>query len=550
MKRRPSSGSLSLNNFLSPSASTSSRYVCFQCRHRASLQRQPLLPVLSHAPAHSRSYANRPAVIDKFNKGMENFIVRTMFKEDPRLPEPDKTKPPSEQEPPEVTDIGEGPVAPPRAPMDDPDYKPATSGEGLEMIGGPTGWWEKAWDEQFQFKGFMPSTPNRDSAAVRRAIEQALGEALGQEASLSVYPAICDTYGAMRTSGDMNQYVLWGTDKDIILESRSNKYGIIFSPDLKEMKIFERPREEVVVEETDPAEEETNRDSISSWTEFDEPGSRDDPSTASQNDAEDEQTDLSSPVADPVETVPLDPKFMKIRGRLLSTVHHLDSRKDSFPSPMEDVEPVIEEIEEDLEEELSNPEEDVEPVTEETGNVPVLVGNITIRDPEFKFKIFKRVMELTGNRIPDPVIQSINSSDALYNRLIAQPPPKKLAQMLIEGRKRKQNVTGNMEQEQRFPLLSSLPNVKIHSSKRVPEMAEGALGRQKIIERELGRYGIPVPFKDVVEQITASEKERLRQNRTFLDQEEQEEEIDVNALEEPDAEIRWPEEEVREQRAQ
>lgn len=159
-------------------------------------------------------------------------------------------------------------------------------------------------------------------------------------------------------------------------------------------------------------------------------------------------------------------------------------------------------------------------------------------------------MELTGIRIPDPVIQSINSSDALYNRLIAQPPPKKLAQILIEGRKRKQKVMGNMEQGQGFPLLSSLPNVTIHSSKRVPEMAEGALGRQKIIERELDRYGIPVPFKDVVEQITASEQERLRQNRIFLDQEEQEGEIDVNALEEPDAEIRWPEEEVREQRAQ
>ncbi|KAL9583665.1 MAG: hypothetical protein Q9203_004986 [Teloschistes exilis] len=550
MKRRPSSGSLSLNNFLSPSAYTSSRYVCFQCRHRASLRRQSLLPLLSHAPGHSRSYADRPAVIEKFNKGVENFIVRTMFKEDPRRPEPDKTKPPSEQEPPGVTDIGEGLVAPPRAPMDDPDYKPATSGEGLEMIGGPTGWWEKAWDEQFQFKGFMPSTPNRDGAAVRRAIEKALVEAISQEARLSVHPAICDTYGAMQASSDSKQFIVWGIDKDIILESKSNEFGIIFSPDLKKMEIFRRPQEEVLAPDTDAAEEETSMDSISSETEFNESTSRDDTSTASQNDAEDERTNASSPVRDLVQTVPLERRFMKIRGRLLSTVHHLDSSKDSFPSPVEDVEPVMEEIEEDLEEEISSQEEDVETVTEETGNVPVLLGNVTIRDPEFKFKIFKRVMELTGIRIPDPVIQSINSSDALYNRLIAQPPPKKLAQILIEGRKRKQKVTGNMEQGQGFPLLSNLPNVTIHSSKRVPEMAEGALGRQKIIERELDRYGIPVPFKDVVEQITASEQERLRQNRTFLDHEGQEEEIVVNALEEPDAEIRWPEEEAREPRAQ
>lgn len=233
----------------------------------------------------------------------------------------------------------------------------------------------------------MPSTPNRDCAAIRRAIEKALVEAISQEARLSVYPAICDTYGAMQASSDLKQHIIWGIDKDIILESKSNEFGIIFSPDLKKLEVFRRPQEEVLAADTDAAEEETSMDSISSETEFDEPTSRDDTSTASQNEAEDEQTNALSPVADLVQTVPLERRFMKIRGRLLSTVHHLDSSKDFFSSPIEDVDPVMKEIEEDLEEEISSQEEDVETVAEETGNVPVLLGNVTIRDPEFKFRV-------------------------------------------------------------------------------------------------------------------------------------------------------------------
>ena len=34
-------------------------------------------------------------------------------------------------------------------------YKPATSLDDLEPIGGPSGWWEEAWDKEHQFKGYV-----------------------------------------------------------------------------------------------------------------------------------------------------------------------------------------------------------------------------------------------------------------------------------------------------------------------------------------------------------------------------------------------------------
>lgn len=123
-------------------------------------------------------------------------------------------------------------------------------------------------------------------------------------------------------------------------------------------------------------------------------------------------------------------------------------------------------------------------------------------------------MQLTGIRIPDPIIQSIDSSQALWEHLIRKPQPKKLAQILIEGQER-------LQKTRKLPLLSSLPNVKIMPSKQVPEMMEAALGRQKVIERELDRYGISVPFKDVVEQIQTHEEMKLREGRYGLSKEEE-----------------------------
>lgn len=120
-------------------------------------------------------------------------------------------------------------------------------------------------------------------------------------------------------------------------------------------------------------------------------------------------------------------------------------------------------------------------------------------------QVIKRVMQLTGIRIPDTAIQSIESSLALWHHLIQKPRPKKLAQLLIEGHE----PTGK-KPAKKVPLLAHLPNVQVLPTKHLPSMTETALGRQKVIEQQLEEHGIPVPFREKIEQITAYEEQRLR----------------------------------------
>ncbi|KAL8849589.1 MAG: hypothetical protein Q9198_011134 [Flavoplaca austrocitrina] len=114
-------------------------------------------------------------------------------------------------------------------------------------------------------------------------------------------------------------------------------------------------------------------------------------------------------------------------------------------------------------------------------------------------------MQLTGIRIPDTAIQSINSTLRLWQHLIQPPKPKKLAEILIEGYEH----TGR-HPISKVPLLAHLPNVQVLPTKHTPSMTETALGRQKVIDQQLDKHGIPVPFKEEMEQITAFEEERLR----------------------------------------
>lgn len=148
-------------------------------------------------------------------------------------------------------------------------------------------------------------------------------------------------------------------------------------------------------------------------------------------------------------------------------------------------------------------------------------------------------MQLTGIRIPDSAIQSIDSSVSLLQHLIVKPKPQRLAQILVEGyeptsQKHNKKIaqlllqglqsTGSNTKlyQQAAPLLeqgklpktaprfANLPNVKVVPTKYVPAMTETALGRQKIIERQLDEYGIPVPFREEMEKITAYEEQMLR----------------------------------------
>ena len=123
-------------------------------------------------------------------------------------------------------------------------------------------------------------------------------------------------------------------------------------------------------------------------------------------------------------------------------------------------------------------------------------------------------MQLTGIRLSDPAIQSIQSSRDLYNELTQKPQPMKLAQILIQDLEQSQRRT------RRAPPLTSLPNVNILPKRRPRHMAESALGSKKIIERRLEEHGIDEPFKDVMERIESYERRRLLENGKSLDMEE------------------------------
>ncbi|KAL9023094.1 MAG: hypothetical protein Q9180_008395 [Flavoplaca navasiana] len=166
---------LRLTAFSSPSAASpnsASQYVCLHCRHRASIRQTTISPALSSTLFNRRSYATEPSIPDKFQAYFNKTIGKRLFK-DGKIPGTvDETDQPDDKpaSPPGVEKTTTEPLD------DDPDYKPATSGEGLEAVGGPTGWWEKTWDEEHQFQGWMRPTPMTDPMDVQKAVERALVE--------------------------------------------------------------------------------------------------------------------------------------------------------------------------------------------------------------------------------------------------------------------------------------------------------------------------------------------------------------------------------------
>ena len=84
-------------------------------------------------------------------------------------------------------------------------------------------------------------------------------------------------------------------------------------------------------------------------------------------------------------------------------------------------------------------------------------------------------MQLTGNRIPDYVIDRSGTAGALFRELIVKPKPKKLVESL--------------ERDER---LQQLENVRI-SPRRVTAIdKDRAVGRWKVIEEVLIQKGLPV----------------------------------------------------------
>ncbi|KAI4230659.1 MAG: hypothetical protein LQ349_006115 [Xanthoria aureola] len=444
MKGRP----LRLSSFSSPtfpfSSSSSSRYVCLQCRHRASLRRSALFsPTDSSPPFQRRTYATEPSLPDKFQAYFNKTIGKRLFKDGkiPGAADDNIDRPRNE---PAIPPNDEGTAT---APLDDdPYYTPATSGEELESLGGPSGWWEKAWDEGHQYQGWMRPIPMQDDKEIETAIERALVE---------WYTVEKGSIEFRKSVGAAHR--LWANDRSWEMPAVGN-FKLSLRRNGKVQLDWERSEDQMEMQR---------------WLQ------------------EPFQKDTEAPVYEENRSVEADS-------------HQAEADTSTTAMGIEPPEVVGEEAAEVTEGDSTVPDKIL---LEEDGETdekqPKIQSNISLHNHNLKFTVIKRVMQLTGIRISDTAIPSINSSHALLQHLIQKPKPKKLAQLLIEG-----NEPTGMEKN--IPLLAHLPNVQILPTKHIPSMTETALGRQKVIEQQLDEHGIPVPFREEIEQITAHEEQRLR----------------------------------------
>ncbi|KAK0104576.1 hypothetical protein ONS95_004862 [Cadophora gregata] len=100
---------------------------------------------------------------------------------------------------------------------------------------------------------------------------------------------------------------------------------------------------------------------------------------------------------------------------------------------------------------------------------------VSLENPEIKFAVLKRMMQLTGIRIPDAHLNSSKTASALLKFLIIPPKPRKLVEVLSQKED-----------------LVTLPNVSIYARRITPIDRERSLGRWKVIEKELEEKGLPI----------------------------------------------------------
>lgn len=83
-----------------------------------------------------------------------------------------------------------------------------------------------------------------------------------------------------------------------------------------------------------------------------------------------------------------------------------------------------------------------------------------LADPQITFALNKRILHLTGRKVPDAVASQAKTVNDILQAMVIQPKPKKLAEELLENEK-----------------LVSLPNVKIVETKLRPLDKEKLIGR-------------------------------------------------------------------------
>ena len=136
--------------------SASASFVCHSCRKRAT-HRAPTVPLFTTS---TRRYADSRRSNDDPENDESSWSARTRRKiwgtdappgqKDPYAP---KGAPGSEPNAPPKPKTQAGATSSQDFSYD--TYVPAVTTEGLDQIGGPSGWWEEAWDEENPFTSFV-----------------------------------------------------------------------------------------------------------------------------------------------------------------------------------------------------------------------------------------------------------------------------------------------------------------------------------------------------------------------------------------------------------
>ncbi|KAI0204426.1 ribosomal subunit 39S-domain-containing protein [Astrocystis sublimbata] len=100
---------------------------------------------------------------------------------------------------------------------------------------------------------------------------------------------------------------------------------------------------------------------------------------------------------------------------------------------------------------------------------------ISLADSRLRFAVTKRVFQLTGQLVPDHLLTSVNTVNALLRTLKKPPKPATLTE----------------EIEKRSPELLDMPNVTVAAKRVTRGDKEKALGRLKLMHKEFKKRDIP-----------------------------------------------------------
>ncbi|KAH8770527.1 ribosomal subunit 39S-domain-containing protein [Hyaloscypha finlandica] len=291
-------------------------------------------------------------------------------------------------------------------------YEPASTWDGLEEVGG----FEENWDPDHQFRGFLPAEVIKDSDEVTAALHRALVEVFALQ---QVGMPLKDISAAMP-----------GVDLTHEVQISPTATGAT-------LQFSQEASLEQIIQSLTPAV--------------------DDETTVKENPTESEE-DVA---ADRSTIDPLHPS-----------------------SP---------EVEVDETAEKKNPTESEEDVAADRSTVDPLSGStqitygelvaswdpswlqISLENPEIKFAVLKRTMQLTGLRIPDAAIMPAKIVKGLLAHLVKPPKPRKLVDAL-----------------QQKEELMNIPNVSIYAKRVTPIDKHKSVGRWKVIEQQLTERGLPV----------------------------------------------------------